>query len=102
MRAEPRWSSTNESGDNSLRRPHLGRNVDDPLVEEEAHVPVEKVGDVLQDRLVPTGGCLLQQERSQTRHGLPAKETTMTSSEVEKSALFRFLHECRATLELQD
>ena len=75
MGAKLRWSSTNESGDHSLLVPHLGRNVDDPLVEEEAHVPVEKVGDVLQDGLVSASGCLLQQERPQPRHGLSAKVT---------------------------
>ena len=62
-------------GDQSLQQGHsdLGGNVDDPLVEEKAHVPIEKVGDVLQHRLVPAGGCLLQQERSQPRHALPAQ-----------------------------
>ena len=69
-------------GDQSLQQGHrdLGGNVDDPLVEEEAHVPVEKVGDVLQDGLVPASGCLLQQERSQPRHGLPVQETTLAKT----------------------
>ena len=52
---------------------NLSRNVDEPLIEEEANVAVEKVGDVLQDSFVPPSRCLLQEERSQTRHGLSGK-----------------------------
>ena len=51
----------------------LCRNVNEPLVEEEAHVAVEHVGDVLEDGLVSPCRCLLQQERPQPRHGLSRK-----------------------------
>ena len=40
----------------------LCRNVNEPLVEEKAHVAVEHVGDVLEDGLVSPCSCLLQQE----------------------------------------
>ena len=51
----------------------LCRNVNEPLVEEKAHVAVEHVGDVLEDGLVSSCCCLLQQERPQPRHGLSRK-----------------------------
>ena len=49
---------------------HLGRNVNEPLVEEEADAAVEHVGDVLEDGLVPPRGGLLQEEGPQPGHGL--------------------------------
>ena len=52
---------------------NLCRNVDEPLVEKEANVAVEKVGDVLQNCFVSPSCSLLQQERPQTRHGLSGK-----------------------------
>ena len=48
----------------------LCRNVNEPLVEEKAHVAVEHVGDVLEDGLVPPRGGLLQEEGPQPGHGL--------------------------------
>ena len=54
---------------------HLRGDVDEPLVDEEADVLGEEVGDVLQHLPVPALGSLLQQER-------PAKRR-VSNSDVE-------------------
>ena len=62
---EGREESLNRETNNNTKtlvQSHLGGDVDEPLVDKEADVLGEEVGDILQHLSVPALGRLLQQE----------------------------------------